>query len=249
MFSDQNLPEISKETEEEFDSEAEESNHSSNDQESININKIEILPNNYYDYNYNYKLIIIGDSGVGKSCLTNKALKKEIETEHSTIGFEFAYMYIKINDKIIKMQIWDTCGEETYRSLIKNFYRNTSLAFMVYAINDEYSFNNIDIWVKELKEQSSPDTKIFLIGNKCDLNNERKISTEKAKKYAEKYEFDDFFETSAKTGLNAKYIFIEAAKKLYIDSMKYNIRKKNIKFNRIRYVGKDSIEHKSMSCC
>jgi small GTP-binding protein len=95
-----------------------------------------ILPDDYNQYDLSFKLIVIGDSGVGKSCLTLKATKNHFESNYSaTVGFEFYTFNIKINDKIIKLQIWDTCGQEVYKSLISNFYRNSSMAVMVYAIN------------------------------------------------------------------------------------------------------------------
>jgi small GTP-binding protein len=100
----------------------------------------EILPDDYAHYDLSFKLIVIGDSGVGKSCLTLKATKNLFENNYSaTVGFEYFSFIIKIKDKVLKMQIWDTCGQEIYRSLITNFYRNSSLAVMVYAI-DKYFF-------------------------------------------------------------------------------------------------------------
>jgi small GTP-binding protein len=96
----------------------------------------EILPDDYAHYDLSFKLIVIGDSGVGKSCLTLKATKNLFENNYSaTVGFEYFSFIIKIKDKVLKMQIWDTCGQEIYRSLITNFYRNSSLAVMVYAID------------------------------------------------------------------------------------------------------------------
>jgi small GTP-binding protein len=95
-----------------------------------------ILPDDYNQYDLSFKIIVIGDPGVGKSCLTLKATKNLFESNYTTtVGFEFFTFNIKINDKIIKLQIWDTCGQEVYKSLISNFYRNSSLAVMVYAIN------------------------------------------------------------------------------------------------------------------
>jgi small GTP-binding protein len=95
-----------------------------------------ILPDDFSQYDLSFKLIVIGDSGVGKSCLTMKATKNQFESNYSTtVGFEFFTFNVKINDKIIKLQIWDTCGQEIYKSLITNFYRNSSLAIMVYAID------------------------------------------------------------------------------------------------------------------
>ena len=118
--------------------------------------------------------------GVGKSCLTLKATKNVFEDNYNaTVGFEFCTFNVRMNGTVIKLQIWDTCGQETYRSLITNFYKNSSLAFMVYAINkyinsiiiikSKESFENIDVWLKELRTNSNPDVKVFLIGNKSDL--------------------------------------------------------------------------------
>ena len=141
----------------------------------------EILPEDITQYDLSFKMIVIGDSGVGKSCLTNKATKNLFEeTYNATVGFEFFTFNLKLNNKIIKLQVWDTCGQELYRSLITNFYRNSSLAIMVYAINNKESFENIDMWLKELRTHSNPDTKVFLIGNKIDLENERVINREQA---------------------------------------------------------------------
>lgn len=99
--------------------------------------KIEILPDDYTQYDLSFKIIVVGDSGVGKSCLTLKATKNVFEDNYNaTVGFEFCTFNVRIDGKVIKLQIWDTCGQETYRSLITNFYKNSSLAFMVYAITE-----------------------------------------------------------------------------------------------------------------
>jgi Ras-related protein Rab-11A len=183
----------------------------------------EILPEDYTQYDLSFKIIVIGDSGVGKSCLTNKATKNIFEESYNaTVGFEFFSFNIKMFGKIIKLQIWDTCGQELYRSLITNFYRNASLAIMVYAINNKDSFDNIDVWLKELKIHSNPDSKVFLIGNKIDLENERKVNREQGEEYSNQNNFSLFMESSAKTGFNAQKIFIEAARILYNNYLKYN---------------------------
>ena len=183
----------------------------------------EILPDDYTQYDLSFKIIVIGDSGVGKSCLTNKATKNIFEdTYNATVGFEFFTFNIKINDKIVKLQIWDTCGQELYRSLITNFYRNSSLAIIVYAVNQKESFDSIEMWLRELRTHSNPDAKVFLIANKIDLTEQRKIKTEDGQKYAEQYNFHKFIETSAKTGFNAQGLFIEAAKILYDDYIKFH---------------------------
>ena len=182
----------------------------------------EILPDDNSDFDLSFKLIIIGDSGVGKSCLTNSAIKNSFEENYNaTIGFEFITFNIKINERIIKLQIWDTCGQELYRSLITNFYRNSSLAIMVYAINNKESFDDIDMWLRELRTYSNPNAKIFLIGNKLDLENERKIPREKGEKFSKDNNFDLFLESSAKAGINTRNLFIKAAKILHDEFIQY----------------------------
>ena len=190
------------------------------------IIKAEVLPEDYNQYDLSFKMIVIGDAGVGKSCLTAKASKGIFEETYSaTVGFEFLVFNVKLNDKVIKLQIWDTCGQELYRSLISSFYRNASLAMMVYAIDNRESFNHIETWLKEVKLQSNPDIKIFLIGNKSDLEENRKVTTEAAKTFKDENGIHYFSEASAKNGVNAKEVFIEAAKLLYGEHLKYKERK------------------------
>lgn len=98
--------------------------------------KIEVLPEDYTNYDVSFKIIVIGDSGVGKSCLTMRATKNLFDTNYNaTVGFEFFTFNVRINNQVVKLQVWDTCGQEIYRSLITNFYRNSSLAIMVYSID------------------------------------------------------------------------------------------------------------------
>ena len=190
--------------------------------------KYEILPDDFLQYDLSFKIIVIGDSGVGKSCLTNRATTNLFEDTYSaTVGFEFLSFNVKINEKVVKLQIWDTCGQELYRSLITNFYRNSSLAIIVYAINSKDSFENIEMWLRELRTHSNPDAKVFLIGNKIDLENERKITREQGGNFAKTNKLHLFLESSAKTGFNAKKVFIKAAKVLYDEHLKY----KNIEDN------------------
>ena len=185
--------------------------------------KIELLPEDYPQYDLSFKLIFIGDSSVGKSCLTAKAVKNNFEEYYqATVGFEFLTFNMKVNDKVIKLQIWDTCGQEIYKSLISNFYRNSSLAVLVYAIDNKESFNHVENWLNDLKSQANPDVRIFLVGNKADLEEDRKIQKEEGEKYKEDQHLDLFMETSAKTGHNARNVLVEAAKILYKDYLKFD---------------------------
>ena len=177
--------------------------------------KIEVLEEYHKNYDLNFKIILIGNIGVGKSCISLKATKGIFLEEYtSTVGFEFYCFNVKIDNKIIKLQIWDTCGQEAYRSLIKNFYRNTSLAIIVYSVEDEQSFNDVNIWLKQVKTFATSSCKIFLIGNKIDTP-ERKVSIEQGIKCKNDFFFDCFMETSAKEGINTKELFINCATILY----------------------------------
>ena len=195
------------------------------DSKSIKSRDIEIIPENdplTDKFDLSFKIIVIGDSFVGKSSLSNKAIKNKFESGYSaTLGFDYFFFYVKIENKILKLDIWDTCGQEVYQSLIKNFYRNSSLAIMVYAINNRESFEHIDNWLKEMKINSNPDAKIFLIGNKNDLENEREVTIEEGEKYSNDLGFSYFSESSAKSGFCAQKIFTLAANLLYEDYFDY----------------------------
>lgn len=140
-----------------------------------------------------------------------------IQDSLSTVGFEFLTYSLKLNDSIIKLQIWDTCGQEIYKSLVSSFYRNTTLAVLVYSIDNRNSFNDMDKWLKEIRTYSNPDVKIFLIGNKSDLDNRREVSQERAMRFVDDNKIIYFTETSAKTGENCNDLFLHAAKILFED--------------------------------
>ena len=179
-------------------------------------NDYHILPDNINNPDLSFKIIVIGDSSVGKSCLTLRGTKDKFKDFYTpTIGFEFLALNVRIKNKVIRLQIWDTCGQEIYRSLISSFYRNSSLAMIVYAIDNEESYNNLESWLDEIKCQTHPNLKIFLIGNKIDLEENRVIEKEKAEKFYLDHQLDFFIETSAKTGENAQKVFIKAAQILY----------------------------------
>ena len=181
----------------------------------------EVIKHDLGQYDLCFKLIIVGDCGVGKSCLTIKAIKNYFEELYApTVGFEFLSFSIKINEQAIKLQIWDTCGQEAYRSLINSFYRNSSLAILVYSIDNMKTFSNLEIWLNEIKTQSNPDIKIILIGNKVDLEDTREVSKEQGEKFCSDHNLCYFMETSAKTGFNAQNLFKKAGSILYEEHLK-----------------------------
>ena len=197
--------------------------HSLQKIDNLNTAIIEPLGEDYLQFDLSFKIIIIGDPGVGKSCISVKAIKdKFIEGYETTVGFDFFTYCIKMNDQIIQLKIWDTCGQEVYRALIHNFFRNTSLAILVYSIDNKESFKNLNFWLNDLKTQSNPDIKIILIGNKKDLNEKREVTFEQGEKFYKEKQFQLFAETSAKTGENIQQIFLESARILFNDFVDYN---------------------------
>ena len=200
----------------------------------------------------NFKIIIIGDSGVGKSSLLKRAVQNRFdESYQATIGFEFLLMHYKINELKFKLQIWDTCGQEMYRSLVQGFYRNTSLAIIVYDVNNPKSFEGLEVWLKDLRQQTEQEIPIFIIGNKSDM--EKKVPTEDAKIFSTSNRTKYFAECSARSGYNVKEIFNEAAKQLYESYKKYQSKNKSPANNRLKLDKKEDDNNKDNTkkkkCC
>ena len=219
----------------------------------------QIINDELTQYDMSFKLIVIGDSFVGKSCITTNATKNIFENYYSaTVGFEFFTILYRINSQNIRLQIWDTCGQEEYRSLIQNFYRNSSLAILVYSIDNKSSFENLEIWLNEIKEKGNPDVKIFLVGNKNDLIENREVSTEEGEKFYEDHKLNFFIETSAKTGINAEELFKRVAIVLNQDHMQYkDLANKKERSTRISSFGEENFnpwekeddENARKQCC
>ena len=143
---------------------------SNKDDDNIIDTEFEKLPVDYGKPDHTFKIIFIGDSGVGKTCITYRITSgKFYEKISPTIGFELFPYLAKYKDKIIKLEMWDTCGQEVYRSLIKSFFVNSSMAIIVYAVDNKNSFISIHEWIRQCRNNCSPMTKFILIGNKKDL--------------------------------------------------------------------------------
>ena len=217
--------------------------------------KIELLSDSQVsqgDNFINFKIIIIGDSGVGKSSLLKRAVKNSFDNSYqATIGFEFLLMHYKINELKFKLQIWDTCGQEMYRSLVQGFYRNTSLAIIVYDVNNPKSFEGLEVWLKDLRQQTEQEIPIFIVGNKSDM--EKKVPTEDAKIFSTSNRTKYFAECSARSGYNVKEIFNEAAKQLYESYKKYQSKNKAPANNRLKLDKKEDDNNKDNTkkkkCC
>ncbi|DBA03973.1 TPA: hypothetical protein N0F65_010626 [Lagenidium giganteum] len=149
------------------------------------------------EYDYLFKIVLIGDSGVGKSNLLSRFTRNEFNLESkSTIGVEFATKSIVAEGKTIKAQIWDTAGQERYRAITSAYYRGAVGALLVYDITKHVTFENVERWLKELRDHADANTVIMLVGNKSDLRHLRAVSTEEAMAFAEKNNLA-FIETSA----------------------------------------------------
>eukprot|EP00941_MAST-03F_sp_MAST-3F-sp1_P003297 g3297.t1 len=152
------------------------------------------------DYDYLFKVVLIGDSGVGKSNLLSRFTRNEFNLESkSTIGVEFATKSIVAEGKKIKAQIWDTAGQERYRAITSAYYRGAVGALLVYDISKHVTFENVERWLKELRDHADQNIVILLVGNKSDMEHMRAVTTDEAKAFAEKHQLA-FMETSALDG-------------------------------------------------
>ena len=178
----------------------------------------EIMPKSTFNFDKSFSIVLAGSSRTGKSCLMKKAISNNFEEDYSSTHiFDYLTAYIKINGNIIKLNISDTSGKEIYKSYVISSYEKSLLAIFLYSIDDKESFVYIKDLYNEIKSKTNMKPRIILVGNKSDLEKERKISQSQAIKLRNENGFDLFMETSAKTGYNANNVLIEAAKILYSD--------------------------------
>eukprot|EP00690_Seculamonas_sp_ecuadoriensis_P001621 EC815085.1.p2 GENE.EC815085.1~~EC815085.1.p2 ORF type:complete len:205 (+),score=97.36 EC815085.1:36-650(+) len=157
------------------------------------------------------KLLLIGDSGVGKSCLLLRFSDNTFTTSFiTTIGIDFKIKTIELDGKKVKLQIWDTAGQERFRTITTAYYRGAMGILLVYDVTDESSFTNVRQWMRNIEQHASKNVDKILIGNKCDLPN-RTVATEKGEALARDFNIS-FMETSAKNNINVDHAFIEIAR-------------------------------------
>lgn len=174
-------------------------------------------------YDYIFKYIIVGNSGCGKSSIASSFCNNSYSLDHNvTIGVDFLMKIIDIYDKKIKIQIWDTAGQEIFRSITKSYYKNTCVAIVVYDITNRDSFHNISNWVQDIKELNPNIPKIIIIGNKSDMNYHRKVSTKEGEDFCKLHNFI-FYETSIKKEHSIKDIFYNSSKEICDDIQNHNI--------------------------
>ena len=155
-----------------------------------------------------YKVLILGDSTVGKTCFLVRYVDDSFDDSTLlSVGMDYRLKNVKTEDGTkVKLQIWDTCGQERYRSISKNYYKGANAIILVFSLIDKKSFDSVENWINQIKEEASESILIILVGNKSDLIEKRVISYEEAEKLAKEFNIN-YFECSAKTGKNINVAF------------------------------------------
>ena len=183
------------------------------------IDGCQILRNSSIMPNVMFKLIVIGEASVGKSCIMMRAVKDEYKGNYDvTVGVESNTFMVKINETIVQLQIWDTAGTEKFRSMIRVFFAGSHGTFLVYDITRKDTFEAIDFWLSMLRDNTVPDIKIILVGNKKDKEAERQVPYEIGENYMKKNGLFAFVETSAKTGEGVSDMFVKIAKTMHSEN-------------------------------
>ena len=162
-----------------------------------------------------YKVLLLGDSTVGKTCFLMRYTDNTFQEIHmSTIGLDYRLKTMTLNSgKQVKVQIWDTAGQDRFRAITKNYYKGAHGIILIYDVTNQQTFENVTNWINQIKEEASDKVTIFLVGNKIDDVENRKIQTESGKNLAENFQLQ-FYETSAKTGENVEKTFQALVEKI-----------------------------------
>lgn len=199
------------------------------------------------NYDYLFKILLVGDSGVGKSAILSRYVD-EIYTEEfiSTVGVDFKIKTIDIHNQVCKIQVWDTAGQERFKSITSVYYKGANGCIMVYDITNKNSFNNIHNWLIELEKYSPKDIPILLVGNKSDMTKERMVSEEDGIQLAKDYNLD-FVETSAKKNDNIDTAFLSLSEKIKV--IQKPIRDKQIDISSFKITPQANNNNNKPKCC
>ncbi|KAK1444488.1 hypothetical protein BgAZ_103940 [Babesia gibsoni] len=172
------------------------------------------------DYDFLFKLVLIGDSGVGKSCVLLRFADDAFTDSYiTTIGVDFRFRTIEVEGKRIKLQIWDTAGQERFRTITSAYYRGADGIILVYDITDKVSFDHLDMWLSEVEKFAPEGTHTLLLGNKSDEAESRDVATEEVQQFSTKHDIP-CMDVSAKTGDNIETAFVSIAKRLLDEKSK-----------------------------
>lgn len=197
------------------------------------------------EYDYVFKLLLIGDSGVGKSCLLMRFADNSYSDSYiSTIGVDFKIRTIDLDGKTVKLQVWDTAGQERFRTITSSYYRGAHGIIVVYDVTDQDSFNNVKQWFQEIDRYAREGVSKLLVGNKSDLESKKVVNTNTAKEFAESMNIP-FLETSAKDSQNVEEAFFAMARQIK-DSMRQG---GNVDDEKARVNLKGSSVNTGSSCC
>ncbi|KAL3843650.1 hypothetical protein ACJIZ3_001053 [Penstemon smallii] len=197
------------------------------------------------EYDYLFKLLLIGDSSVGKSCLLLRfADDSYVDSYISTIGVDFKIRTVELEGKTTKLQIWDTAGQERFRTITSSYYRGAHGIIIVYDVTEKESFNNVKQWLNEIDRYATDSVCKLLVGNKCDLVESKAVDTETAKAFADELGIP-FLETSAKDSINVEQAFLTMAAEI---KKKMGNQPANKKSPNTVHIKGQPIEQKS-NCC
>ncbi len=161
-----------------------------------------------------YKLLMIGDSGVGKSSLLLRFASDQFEESYmTTVGLDFKIRTVEVDGKVVKLQMWDTAGQERFRTITSSYYRGAQGIVVVYGLDDKKSFENVKQWVDEIDRYAGDGVVKLLVGNKCDVGDARQVTREEAENFAEELKMR-YMETSAKTAENVEETFMLTAREI-----------------------------------
>eukprot|EP00826_Nyctotherus_ovalis_P057254 TRINITY_DN781_c0_g2_i6.p1 TRINITY_DN781_c0_g2~~TRINITY_DN781_c0_g2_i6.p1 ORF type:complete len:251 (+),score=32.48 TRINITY_DN781_c0_g2_i6:81-833(+) len=212
---------------------------------NMDIKDCELLSESQKKCDLSFKVVLIGSASVGKSCILLRATNNQFnESYNVTMGTDMHSLQMRIQGKILELQIWDTAGMEQFRSMVKVFFRGAKAVFLVYDITRKETFHAAEMWLRMVQDNAPSDVRVVLIGNKKDEDNNRMVAVKEGKNFAEMMRVSDFRETSAKTGEGIPEILKWLGKQLYMDHENIDFKVPPLKGTKL-----DRKENKKDGCC